>query len=92
MVGASRCNLHRGEWSSYTIKKEPVARGAEGTVRVPRAFRATMERGEPPLVPVRPAVAASLVGVAGAESLANGSRPVPVPVMTTGPESHSDGS
>ncbi|MEV6000934.1 Gfo/Idh/MocA family oxidoreductase [Streptomyces griseomycini] len=75
-----------------TLAGEPVARGAEGTVRVLRAFRATMEHGEPPLVPVRPAVAASLVGVAGAESLANGSRPVPVPVMTTGPESHSDSS
>ncbi len=50
-----------------------------------------MERGEPPLVPVRPAVAASLVGVAGAESLANGSRPVPVPMMATGPESHGSG-
>ncbi|MBH5333983.1 Gfo/Idh/MocA family oxidoreductase [Streptomyces pactum] len=57
----------------------PVERKAEGTVRVLQAFRATVERGEPPLVPVRPAVAASLVGVAGAESLANGSRPVRVP-------------
>ncbi|OKI85047.1 oxidoreductase [Streptomyces sp. CB02414] len=64
---------------------QPVARGAEGTVRVLCAFRATMEHGEPPLVPVRPAVAASLVGVAGAESLAFGSRPVPVPVVTAGP-------
>ncbi|PWJ09160.1 oxidoreductase [Streptomyces sp. NWU49] len=64
-----------------TLAGEPVAREAEGTVAVLRAFRATMERGEPPLVPVRPAVAASLVGVAGAESLADGSRPVPVPVM-----------
>jgi hypothetical protein len=25
MVGASRCNLHRGEWSSYTIKKRKEA-------------------------------------------------------------------
>ncbi|TDQ54302.1 Gfo/Idh/MocA family protein [Actinorugispora endophytica] len=56
-----------------------VERAAEGTVLVLRAFRATVEKGEPPLVPVRPAVAASLVGVAGAESLGNGSRPVPVP-------------
>ncbi|KRV50232.1 oxidoreductase [Wenjunlia vitaminophila] len=56
-----------------------VERGEEGTVLVLRAFRATVERGEPPLVPVRPAVAASLVGVAGAESLRNGGRPVPVP-------------
>ncbi|MEU5139203.1 Gfo/Idh/MocA family oxidoreductase [Streptomyces sp. NPDC021139] len=73
----------------FTLAGESVARGAEGTVRVLRAFRATMEHGEPPLVPVRPAVAASLVGVAGAESLANGSRPVPVPVMTTGPRGTS---
>ncbi|WP_424848610.1 Gfo/Idh/MocA family protein [Streptomyces sp. SAI-129] len=70
----------------FTLAGESVARGAEGTVRVLRAFRATMEHGEPPLVPVRSAVAASLVGVAGAESLANGSRPVPVPVLTAGPQ------
>lgn len=57
----------------------PVERKAEGTVLVLQAFRATVERGAPPLVPVRSAVAASLVGVAGAESLADGSRPVPVP-------------
>ncbi|MFI1314825.1 Gfo/Idh/MocA family protein [Streptomyces albidoflavus] len=75
-----------------TLAGEPVARAVEGTVRVLRAFRATMERGEPPLVPVRPAVAASLVGVAGAESLANGSRPVPVPAVTTGPERCSGSS
>ncbi|MEE1667995.1 HGGxSTG domain-containing protein [Streptomyces sp. WAC07094] len=25
MVGASRCNLHRGEWSSYTIEKRKEA-------------------------------------------------------------------
>jgi hypothetical protein len=75
-----------------TLAGEPVARGAEGTVRLLRAFRATVERGEPPLIPVRPAVAASLVGVAGAESLANGSRPVPVPALTTGAESYGSGS
>ncbi|HEY8372243.1 MAG TPA: hypothetical protein VIL00_05820 [Pseudonocardiaceae bacterium] len=46
-----------------------------------QAFRATVERGEPPPIPVRPAVATSLVGVAGAESLRNGSRPVPVPTV-----------
>ncbi|MFD3975753.1 hypothetical protein [Streptomyces cyaneofuscatus] len=38
-------------------------------VRVLQGFRATVELGEPPLVPVRPATAASLVGMAGAESL-----------------------
>ncbi|MFH9730510.1 Gfo/Idh/MocA family protein [Streptomyces sp. NPDC017260] len=68
-----------------TLAGEPVARAAEGTVLLLRAFRATMEHGEPPLVPVRPAVAASLVGVAGAESLAHGSRPVPVPAVTAEP-------
>ncbi|MCQ0024898.1 Gfo/Idh/MocA family oxidoreductase [Streptomyces somaliensis DSM 40738] len=59
----------------------PVGRRDEGTVRVLRAFRATVEEGRPPLVDVRAAVAASLVGVAGAESLANGSRPVTVPAV-----------
>ncbi|MEU3447316.1 Gfo/Idh/MocA family oxidoreductase [Streptomyces thermolilacinus] len=58
---------------------EVVPRGAEGTVRVLLAFRDTVEHGAAPLVPVRQAVAASLVGVAGAESLASGSRPVAVP-------------
>ncbi|MFF7626239.1 Gfo/Idh/MocA family protein [Streptomyces cyaneofuscatus] len=62
-----------------TLDGGPVERQAEGTVRVLQGFRATVEHGEPPLVPVRPAVAASLVGVAGAESLRNGSRPVRVP-------------
>jgi hypothetical protein len=56
-----------------------VDRAAEGTVLVLAAFRDTINEGSPPLVPVRPAVAASLVGVAGAQSLADGSRPVPVP-------------
>ncbi|MGX2996129.1 Gfo/Idh/MocA family protein [Streptomyces sp. JNUCC 64] len=57
----------------------PVERRAEGTALLLRAFRDTVEHGAPPLVPVRDAVAASLVGVAGARSLAEGSRPVPVP-------------
>lgn len=56
-----------------------VERAAEGTVLVLGAFLDTITGGAPPLVPVRPAVAASLVGVAGAHSLANGSCPVPVP-------------
>ncbi|WP_078510551.1 Gfo/Idh/MocA family protein [Streptomyces himastatinicus] len=67
-----------------TLDGWPVERQAEGTVRVLQGFRATVERGEPPLVPVRPAVAASLVGVAGAESLKNGSRPVRVPDFSPG--------
>ncbi|MDT0344483.1 Gfo/Idh/MocA family protein [Streptomyces litchfieldiae] len=62
-----------------TLNGQRVERQDEGTVRVLQGFEATVERGEPPLVPVRPAVAASLVGVAGAESLRNGSRPVRVP-------------
>ncbi|MFI6506641.1 Gfo/Idh/MocA family protein [Streptosporangium sp. NPDC050855] len=61
------------------LRGETVERAAEGTVLLLQAFRATVERGAPPLIPVRPAVAASLVGVAGAESLRNGSHPVPVP-------------
>lgn len=44
-----------------------------------RWFRDTVEHGAAPLVPVRPAVAASLVGIVGAESLEAGSCPVPVP-------------
>ncbi|MFJ4687472.1 Gfo/Idh/MocA family protein [Streptomyces sp. NPDC088789] len=58
---------------------EAVERRVEGTVRMLQAFRATVEEGRPPLVPVRAAVAASLVGVVGAESLAKGSRPVRLP-------------
>ncbi|WP_320781997.1 Gfo/Idh/MocA family oxidoreductase [Streptomyces sp. CRN 30] len=73
-----------------TLTGEPVARGAEGTVRILLAFRATVEHGKPPLVPVRPAVAASLVGVAGAESLADNSRPVPVPVVRSLEEGGAD--
>ncbi|MFE9662966.1 Gfo/Idh/MocA family oxidoreductase [Streptomyces sp. NPDC005955] len=63
------------------VDGSPVERRAEGTVLLLRAFRDTVERGAPPLVPVRDAVAASLVGVAGARSLAEGSRPVPVPQL-----------
>lgn len=61
-----------------------VDRKAEGTVRLLQGFRATVEDGAPPLIPVRPAVAASLVGVAGAESLASGSRPMAVPDFSGG--------
>jgi predicted dehydrogenase len=85
--------LRRDAWASGTgealeeervppvlqLAGDAVDRAAEGTVRVLEAFRATIEKGAPPLVPVRPAVAASLVGVLGAESLAKGSVPVPVP-------------
>lgn len=63
----------------FIFAGEPVERHAEGTARVIEGFRATVEDGAPPLVPVRPAVAASLTGTAGAVSLAEGSRPVPVP-------------
>ncbi|WP_280234725.1 Gfo/Idh/MocA family protein [Nocardia cyriacigeorgica] len=63
----------------YLVHDEPIDPMAEGTVAVLEGFRATIENGAPPLIPVRPAVAASLVGVAGAESLAQGSAPVPVP-------------
>ncbi len=52
---------------------------AEGTVRILQGFRACVEEGAPPLVPIGPAVAASLVGVAGARSLREGSRPVSMP-------------
>ncbi|MEV0334302.1 Gfo/Idh/MocA family oxidoreductase [Nocardia sp. NPDC050717] len=57
----------------------PVESKAVGTVRILEGFRATVEHGAAPLVPVGPAVAASLVGVAGARSLREGSRPVRMP-------------
>ncbi|WP_280222371.1 Gfo/Idh/MocA family protein [Nocardia neocaledoniensis] len=57
----------------------PVEPKAVGTVRILEGFRATVEHGAAPLVPVGPAVAASLVGVAGARSLREGSRPVRMP-------------
>jgi predicted dehydrogenase len=56
-----------------------VPRMDQGTVRVLQAFRATIADGEPPLVDARSGIAASLVGVAGARSLAEGSRPIHVP-------------
>ncbi|MGW6619816.1 Gfo/Idh/MocA family protein [Nocardia sp. NPDC055002] len=55
---------------------------AEGTVRILEGFRACVERGALPLVPVGPAVAASLVGVVGARSLRSGSCPVPMPNLS----------
>ncbi|MFE6314791.1 Gfo/Idh/MocA family protein [Streptomyces rochei] len=87
-LGSPRKPRTRGGTHPFTLAGEPVTRGAEGTVRILRAFRATMTQAEPPLVPVRPAVAASLAGAAGAESLANDSRPLPVPVMTIGRTDH----
>ena len=63
----------------HLLNGQAVERAAEGTALVLEAFRATIESGAPPLVAVRPAVAASLVGVMGAVSLSNGSGPVPVP-------------
>ncbi|ADB33052.1 oxidoreductase domain protein [Kribbella flavida DSM 17836] len=68
--------------SALTRDGRPVDRGAEGTVLLLEGFRDTAERGEPPLVPVRAAVEASLVGVAGAESLRSGSRPVAMPDLS----------
>ncbi|WP_344561485.1 Gfo/Idh/MocA family oxidoreductase [Streptomyces axinellae] len=58
---------------------EVVEPGEVGTARVVEAFWRTVTEGAPPRVPVRAAVAASLVGVAGARSLAEGSRPVALP-------------
>ncbi|WP_280341835.1 Gfo/Idh/MocA family protein [Nocardia neocaledoniensis] len=54
---------------------------AVGTVRILEGFRATVEHGAAPLIPVGPAVAASLVGVAGARSLREGSRPAHLPEL-----------
>lgn len=63
----------------YVLDGQEIERHNEGTVRILAGFKATVERGEPPLIPVRPAVAASLVGVAGAQSLKNNSQPAPIP-------------
>ncbi|MFE3442224.1 Gfo/Idh/MocA family protein [Nocardia sp. NPDC059180] len=65
--------------AAYLVGGEPVDRMAEGTIAVLEGFRAAIEHGAAPLIPVRPAVAASLVGVAGAQSLADGSGPVLIP-------------
>lgn len=65
---------------ALSLNGTTVERSAEGTVRILQAFRETVERKAPPLIGVRAAVAASLVGAAGAESLRKGSCPVPVPV------------
>lgn len=56
-----------------------VERMAEGTALSVDAFRRTVTDRAAPRVGVRAAVAASLVGVAAAESLARGSVPVRVP-------------
>lgn len=64
-----------------TLGGERVPRMEEGTTRVLLAFHATIADGAPPLVAAGPAIAASLVGVAGAESLARGSAPVAVPAV-----------
>ncbi|NKY58188.1 Gfo/Idh/MocA family oxidoreductase [Nocardia flavorosea] len=62
----------------------PVESKAEGTVRILEGLRACVEDGRPPLVPVLPAVAASLAGVAGARSLRENSRPIPMPDLVAG--------
>lgn len=36
MIGASRCNLHRGEWSSYTIEKRKEAERQAKTRKRPK--------------------------------------------------------
>lgn len=75
--GAAREETRRA--GRIELDGELVNRHHEGTVLMLQAFRATVVAGAPPMVPVRAAVAASLVGVAGAESLARGSQLVAVP-------------
>ncbi|WP_239647923.1 hypothetical protein [Nocardiopsis ganjiahuensis] len=67
---------------ALTLEGATLDRGAEGTVLLLQGFRATVEEGAPPVTGAREAVAASLVGVAGAESLARGSVPVTVADLT----------
>ncbi|TJZ45999.1 Gfo/Idh/MocA family oxidoreductase [Streptomyces piniterrae] len=62
-----------------------VPRHDEGTALIADAFRACMEEGAAPRVPVRPAVAASLVGTSAAVSLAEGGRAVAVPDVRSWP-------
>ncbi|WP_134325210.1 Gfo/Idh/MocA family protein [Cumulibacter soli] len=78
-VGQAAAIEEQRSASRIELNGELVERHNEGTVRVLQAFRDTVMAGAPPMVPVRAAVAASLVGVAGAESLARDSCPVPVP-------------
>lgn len=59
-----------------------VSRAEEGTALVMAAFRDTVVAGAEPRVPVRAAVAASLVGVLAADSLRDGGRPVRLPDVT----------
>ncbi|MCT2591994.1 Gfo/Idh/MocA family oxidoreductase [Streptomyces sp. N2-109] len=56
-----------------------VGRAEEGTALVMAAFRDTVVDGAPPRVPVRAAVAASLVGVCAGDSLREGGRTVRLP-------------
>ncbi|MEU8896110.1 Gfo/Idh/MocA family oxidoreductase [Nocardia sp. NPDC048505] len=65
--------------SPYLLDNAPIDRMAEGTVVILQGFRSTVTQGSPPLIPVRPAVAAALVGIAGAESLSQGSNPITIP-------------
>ncbi|MDI6411199.1 Gfo/Idh/MocA family oxidoreductase [Streptomyces albus] len=61
------------------LRGETVVPMEAGTALVAEAFWRTVTEGAAPRVPVRAAVAASLVGVAAARSLARGSVPCPVP-------------
>ncbi|WP_208115425.1 hypothetical protein [Nocardia ignorata] len=64
------------------VSAYPVEPKAEGTVHILEGFRACVEHGAQPLVPVEQAIAASLVGVAGARSLREGSRPIEMPKLS----------
>ncbi|ALL76978.1 oxidoreductase [Pseudonocardia sp. EC080610-09] len=75
-TGAVREQVRVPERVSGGDRDEP---GSAGTVGVLEAFRACLDDGAPPLVPVRAAVDASLVGVVAAGSLAAGGTPVAVP-------------
>lgn len=80
-----------GEVATDEIRQPPellldgisVRRVDEGTARILSAFRATIEDRSPPLIGLGPAVEASLVGVAAADSLARGAAPVPAPSRST---------
>lgn len=81
-VGGATVDEERAPTPRYLADGTPVEPKAEGTVRILEGFRACVEHGAKPLVPVEQAIAASLVGVVGARSLHEGSRPIEMPKLS----------
>jgi predicted dehydrogenase len=84
---ASRVRLRREAWASATGEVEDVVvepPPLKDDVRMLRAFADAIRRGVPPRQDARFAVACSLAGVSGLESLRRGSAPVPIPIFRAG--------